>query len=219
MGLSDEAERLFQKIATRYVKQGYPGRRMVGYDPEDAEEANHLRELEANGLMEPKTLGGTYQFTDAGQLKAVGAAESGGQVHIGPSIVNTITNSTVGAFAVGGSTARGAVHTESMTFNQAQHEAMMKKAKAAMVEEESQLDPATNEALWKLLHLASKTKITVDQLAEQQRKLKESVDELWATTVVEGMKPQALSAALEVVKQLLANPLTATAVNGLLGAG
>ena len=225
MALSNNAKERFESMATDYAKDGYPAANGCYFEANTSEEQAVMRELAAQGLVLPRNLIETkWSFTERGARQAVGAIESGEiHVHLGTTIMNhknvtnTITNSNVGAFANEGATATGSVTVQSQGFNQMQHNELMKQAKHAMVDDEEKLDAATREALWQFLKIARETQVAVADLASTQAKMKETVDELWAKEAANGMKPQALSQALEVVKVLVSNPVTAVAVKALIG--
>ena len=128
-----------------------------------------------------------------------------GNINVGTQVTSTITNSTIGAVAIGArSQAQGGTYVSTPT--QDQHRASIKRAPKALIDDEDHLDPIVYEALELFLRAARDVRVEGRVLAEVQAELMQALDEIWEAKRV---GPQALPAGLKVVEVLAKCAVTA----------
>lgn len=157
-----------------------------------------------------------YRITDAGKRHVRGTGTEASPS--GVSIQNNVTiNAPVAALAVG----QTATATTTQGLTQERFRQDLDAAMQALVRDQDaleQIDSRLYEALNQFLRTARKLEIDVDSLGDVQRKMKETLDEVWSAHSVDGLRSKALPATLEVVKALASSPFLSAVVAGLAGA-
>jgi len=154
-----------------------------------------------------------------GPAAPVTVVAPGGIVH--NRITNTVTNSTIGANAVGHDvSAKGSVKTAGASVpNQAAYLAELKEVQRALLEQEDlldQIDPRLYEALNQFLRTAKNIQVELQDLRGSQDKILEAFERAWTGQVPAEAKSGLASGGFQFVKELLKSPLTAEVARRLL---
>jgi hypothetical protein len=221
MGLSSGAQELFSGIADLYVKAGHPAPKIWWFSPKTGQIAL-FGELQAHGLIKQLNRR-SWHLTDKGVRVVIGEEpEFAGLIHIhhGDVVTSTITNSVVGANAVGaGPSAEGnSVSGNSNAVTQERHRELVGEAQAALVQDQDKLDEIDSrlfDALNQFLRIARTIQVEQSELADVQRRMKETLDEVWVKLAADDLRPR-LPEATKVAEVLMKVPAVAQALKALL---
>ena len=131
--------------------------------------------------------------------------------HVGPGAI-------VGSIAVGSHAhSEGVVNvgTPAVPPSQEEHKKAIKQAQSALLEDQESLSNLVYEGLHQFLRIARDIQVEQKSLAEAQRKMKDTLDDIWAQQAAKGLKPELLPTTLEIAKVLLSNPLMAEVAKSL----
>jgi len=107
-----------------------------------------------------------------------------------------------------------------IVLRQVEFDAGIKSAQKALVEDQDRLDAIDRnvfEALNQFLRMARQIQVEHQELVQVQSRIKETVDEVWANSMVDKLKPNGLPRELEVVKAIVSNPVAAAALKAAFG--
>lgn len=126
-----------------------------------------------------------------------------------------VTNSTVGAQAIGDHSSATAQLGPATAPTQAAHVASVKAAQKALVDDEDALEPLLHEVLGQFLRVAREIQIGQTSLAELQRAMKDTLEDIWAQKAASELDP--LPQGVKVLAELAKNPLMGEVVKRLTG--
>ena len=126
-----------------------------------------------------------------------------------------VTNSTIGAQAIGDHSAATAQLGPAATPTQAAHVASVKAAQKALVDDEDTLEPLLHEVLGQFLRVAREIQIGQNSLAELQRAMKDTLEDIWAQKAAAELGP--LPQGVKVLAELAKSPLMGEVVKKLTG--
>ncbi len=223
-----EANGLMAGLRELYVEHAYPNHRTWRFSPDSPQQVRLFSRLCARGDIEQFTHG-NWRLTNAGVDRIMNtpalAATALVSVHHGDIVygaktTSTITDSTVGAVAVGAQASATQSISQEPTVSREQLRSAISEAQRALVSDQDsldQIDERIYEALNQFLRIARSIEVEQKSLADVQRKMQETLDEVWAAQVAQGMKPAVLPEALQVIQTFLKNPLTLELGKHLVG--
>jgi hypothetical protein len=144
-----------------------------------------------------------------------------GDIVMGAKYTSNVTDSNVGAVAVGDHAHAKGTTMLTGALTQDHHVEQIKSAQQALVNDQEVLDRIDShlyEALGQFLRLAREFQVEQKSMADVQAKMKETLDNVWCNQAAKGLRPQVLPRTLEVAEALVKNPAMAEVAKKLLGA-
>ncbi len=127
----------------------------------------------------------------------------------------TVKNSTIGAQAIGDHASATAQLGAATVPSQAAHVASVKAAQKALIDDEDTLEPLLHEVLGQFLRVAREIQVGQDSLAELQRAMKNTLEDIWAQKTASEFGP--LPQGAKVLAELAKSPLMGAVVQKLTG--